>query len=67
MGGCRKAKQGQKRARPPCETMGVGPEFVLVLPKRDFLSAHPHAVNWMKSIALALARRGELVQALYAG
>ena len=57
------ARQGQKRAEAALrEAMGVGPEFVLVLPKRDLPCPR---VNPLldEVVAVALARRGELVQA----
>jgi len=57
------ARQGQKRAEAALrEAMGVGPEFVFVLPKRDLPC--PRVNPQLEEVtALALARRGELVQA----
>jgi outer membrane protein TolC len=55
--------QGQKRAEAALrEAMGVGPEFVLALPKRDLPCPRVHP-QLDEVVALALARRGELVQA----
>jgi outer membrane protein TolC len=62
-GRVQEADQGYKRALAALrEAMGVGPEFVIELPSRDLpcVKVNP---KLEELIALALARRGELVQA----
>jgi len=62
-GRVQEGKQGQKRAEAALrEAMGVGPDFVLVLPKRD-LPCPRVTLQLAEAVALATARRGELVQA----
>ncbi|HWG45878.1 MAG TPA: TolC family protein [Gemmataceae bacterium] len=61
-GRVQEGKQGQKRAEAALrEAMGVGPDFVLTLPKRDLPCPRVHP-QLDEIVALALARRGELVQ-----
>jgi outer membrane protein TolC len=62
-GRVQEARQGKSRALAALrEAMGVGPEFVFALPQRDLPCprVNPQGVEL---VALALARRGELVQA----
>jgi outer membrane protein TolC len=62
-GRIQEAEQGQQRALAALrEAMGVGPHFVLTLPDRDLPC--PRALPQLNElVALALARRGEMIQA----
>lgn len=62
-GRVKEAEQGQQRALAALrEAMGVGPDFILTLPDRDLPC--PRALPQLNElVALALARRGEMIQA----
>jgi outer membrane protein TolC len=58
------AEQGQRRALAALrEAMGVGPDFVVVLPNRDLPCPLAKPPLLGELVALSLARRGEMVQA----
>lgn len=58
------AEQGELRALAALrESMGVGPEFEVVLPNSDLPCPHVVAPTLSELIAAALARRGEMIQA----
>lgn len=58
------AEQGKLRAMAALrEAMGVGPDFVVVLPRRDLPCPRIQPPPLNESIALAVARRGEMIQA----
>lgn len=62
-GRVQEAEQGKLRAMAALrEAMGVGPDFAIVLPERD-LPCPPVKPQLNELIALALSRRGEMVQA----
>jgi hypothetical protein len=63
-GRIKEAEQGQQRALAALrEAMGVGPHFVLTLPDRD-LPCPRVEPQLNELVALALARRGEMIQAV---
>ncbi len=58
------AEQGELRALAALrEAMGVGPDFAIVLPNRDVPCPRVALPPLQEVIALALARRGEMIQA----
>ncbi len=62
-GRVQEARQGKSRALAALrEAMGVGPDFVFTLPQRDLPCPRVNPQG-AELVALALARRGELIQA----
>ncbi|MGH7172675.1 MAG: TolC family protein, partial [Gemmataceae bacterium] len=64
-GRMQEAEQGKLRALSAIrEAMGMGPDFVLVLPERDLPCPRVQPPPLNELVALALARRGEMIQAV---